>query len=114
MQIESIEEYLVHIGGRIWLNAHEVAYFEACSNYTLVHLHADSKIIVATNLGKIEDRVTELGLFFRPRRGLMVNAQFVKSFDMESILLHNALKIDVPRRKRQRVYSHLSSLIQEQ
>ncbi len=111
MEIESLPDYSVNIGGRTWLDASEVAYFEACSNYTVVHFHSRRKIMVATTLGKIENRVADFGLFVRPHRGIVVNAQFVKSFDLNSILLQNALKIEVPRRKKQRVYRHLSSLI---
>lgn len=104
---------VVHIGGRTLVDTNNVAYFEACSNYTIVHLHSTEKLIVATTLGKIEDRVATFGCFVRPHRGLLINAHFVKSFDLGSILLQNAISIGVPRRKKQFVYNRLSSLINQ-
>lgn len=101
----------IHVGGRTQLNPNEITYFEAIGNYTVVHLYSNKKIIVATTLGKIENRVAIFGSFVRLRRGLLVNAQFVKSFDLDRILLQNAIKIDVPRRKKQMVYDTLSLLI---
>lgn len=102
---------IIHIGGRILVNPNEIAYFEADGNYTMVHLYSNKKIIVATTLGTIENRVAIFGSFVRPNRGLIVNSQFVKSFDLGRILLRNAVYIDVPRRKKQLVYETLSLLI---
>lgn len=102
---------IVHIGGRIRLDPNIVAYFEASSNYTVVHLHTNEKLIVATTLGKIEDRVANFGCFIRPNRGFLVNAMFVESFNFDSVSLQNALTIEVPRRKKQLIFTRLSSLI---
>ncbi len=103
---------ILHIGSRTVLDANHVAYFEASSNYTVVHLHNKEKLIVATTLGIIENRVADFGFFVRPNRGIMVNARFVKSFDRHSVLLRNSVDIFISRRKRRRVFQELSLLLE--
>jgi two-component system, LytTR family, response regulator len=104
--------FLVHIGGRRQVDAHEVAYFEANSNYTVVHLQTKQKLIVATTLGIIENRLSAYGFFVRANRGFLVNTSYVKAFDIDNIFLQNALKIGIPRRKKQQVFDALSELIE--
>lgn len=103
---------LVHIGGRTQVDAHDVAYFEASSNYTVVHLHTKERLMVATTLGIIETRLSSFGFFIRANHGFLVNARFVKSFNMEHILLENSVNIVISRRKKQRVFEALSGLIE--
>jgi two-component system, LytTR family, response regulator len=104
--------FLVHIGGRRQVDAHEVAYFEANSNYTVVHLQTKQKLIVATTLGIIETRLSAFGFFVRVNHSNLVNARFVKSFDMEHIQLENSVSIVISRRKKQRVFEALSELLE--
>ena len=101
----------IHIGGRTRLQIDEINYFEADGNYTIAHLKSQKSIVVATTLGIIQSRSARLGNFLRPRRGLLINANYIDGYDFNQIVLKNSLNIIIPRRKRQEILNKLDALV---
>lgn len=99
------------IGGRTNVVVDDINYFEAVGNYTLVHLNSTKKIMVATTLGKIENRSAGLGKFLRPHRSILVNACFVDNYDEAQIFLKNKMNIKIPRRRKEEVLRQLFALV---
>ncbi len=94
----------IHIGGRQEVNPATIKLMKADVNYTLVCFYDGSKVIVATTLGIIENRMPE-GSFLRVSRGLVINRNSVSKYFVRSnydeIKLTDASFIKVSRRRRE-------------
>lgn len=100
-QTQKAMEKVISIGGRKKVSPAEVVYFEADVNYTYVHFENGEKLLVSTNLKKIEDRFAECKYFFRPNRSFFINlryAEFEESCSMIKMKDH-ALVLVSRRRK---------------
>lgn len=77
-QTQKAMEKVISIGGRKKVSPAEVVYFEADVNYTYVHFENGEKLLVSTNLKKIEDRFAECKYFFRPNRSFFINLHYAE------------------------------------
>lgn len=98
----------VHVGGRTTLSASEILYLEAKENYSLIHLCTGNKILVATTLKTLEERLSSYH-FTRIRRGILVSDGFIKKVADNRVTLRNNLVLMIPRRKMEHFkYSGIS------
>jgi DNA-binding LytR/AlgR family response regulator len=92
----------IRIGGHLFAFPSELVKLEAKENYTLIEFADGRKLLVATTLGKLQDRLSTFG-FFRNSRGTMVNLHFVKNVDISgkhyNIILENDENLHVSRRR---------------
>ncbi|MFN3849079.1 MAG: LytR/AlgR family response regulator transcription factor [Spirosomataceae bacterium] len=92
----------VHVGGRLNVNPEEIIFLQADINYTRVFFTDGKSKIVATNLGKLENRFANEG-FFRPNKSYIVNLKHVSRFLHEEqqaqIMMSNDVEIHISRRK---------------
>lgn len=99
----------IKVGGRTKLFSEDVAYFEANINYTIIHYYEGKNKIVATTIGHIHDRIGKQSCFIRPNRTFLINLEFINSYQLGELLLQNNMKIQVSRRKRNK----LTSIVEE-
>ncbi|HLO45261.1 MAG TPA: LytTR family DNA-binding domain-containing protein [Leadbetterella sp.] len=92
----------IRIGGHLFAEPSDLVKLEAKENYTLIDFSDGRKLLVATTLGKLQERLRTFG-FFRNSRGTMVNLQFVKTVNFTgkyyNILLENNENLPVSRRR---------------
>lgn len=93
-------ETLINIGGRTKLFAKDVAYFQADINYTIIHFTEGNKKIVATTLGRINQKVGLQSGFIRPNKSFLINLEYINQINLGEIQLHDKLKINISRRKK--------------
>lgn len=94
-------EKLIDVGGRTKLLAKDVTYFEAAINYTIIHYAIGATKVVATTIGHIQERISNG--FVRPNRSYLVNLEYINSCQLGEILLQNDLKINIARRKTEKI-----------
>jgi DNA-binding LytR/AlgR family response regulator len=90
----------LEVGGRTKLFSEDVAYFEADVNYTIIHFYEGRDKIVATTIGHIHDRMGQHSCFIRPNRAFLINLEFINSYQLGELLLHNNMKVQISRRRR--------------
>jgi DNA-binding LytR/AlgR family response regulator len=92
----------IRIGGHLFAKPSEIVKLEAKENYTLIEFKNGQKLLVATTLGKLQERLATFG-FFRNSRGTMVNLHYVKNVDISgkyyNIILENNENLHVSRRR---------------
>jgi DNA-binding LytR/AlgR family response regulator len=88
----------IHVGGRTSVPVNEIQYLEAKENYSLIHLCTGNKILVATTLKTLEERLSSFQ-FTRVRRGILVSDNFIKKVVNNRVTLRNNLVLMIPRRK---------------
>jgi two-component system, LytTR family, response regulator len=92
----------IYQGSRRVISPQEVLYLKGNSNYTFIFLATGKKILVCKTLKMLESCFEHHG-FFRTHRSLLVNLDFIKSYDYSydggHIILHNGEVIPVSRRK---------------
>lgn len=92
----------VHVGGRLNVNPEEVILLQADINYTRVFFIDGKSTLVATNLGKLENRFIDEN-FFRPNKSFIINLRYVSKFLKEEqqaqIMMSNDVEINISRRK---------------
>jgi DNA-binding LytR/AlgR family response regulator len=92
----------IRIGGHLFAKPSELVKLEAKENYTLIEFKDGQKLLVATTLGKLQERLATFG-FFRNSRGTMVNLHYVKNVNTKgkffNILLENDENLHVSRRR---------------
>ncbi|GAB3172546.1 LytR/AlgR family response regulator transcription factor [Telluribacter humicola] len=99
----------VHIGGYTLVDAGEIILCRADCNYTQVHLVRKKRIIVATTLGILADRLSPKG-FVRVNRSELINKSYIESYDGYYITLVNGTTLPISRRRRKEVLRHLECL----
>jgi DNA-binding LytR/AlgR family response regulator len=75
-----------------------VMYFEADSNYTIIHFKLGKKQLYARCLGFIHSKVGED--FVRIHSKYLVNRSCIKTYDFDSVELHNDLVLPIAKRRK--------------
>lgn len=66
----------IRIGGHQFAHPHKIVKLVANENYTIILFTGGEKLMVATTLGKLEERLEPYG-FCRPNRQTVVNLKYV-------------------------------------
>lgn len=91
---------IIRIGGCQKVPANEVVLFQGVVNYTIVHLANGKKVLVASTLKELEEKL-RIHNFYRIHKTYMVNMGWVRRFCIHEsrVELCNNLNIDVARRR---------------
>ena len=96
------------IGGRKKVLPSEIVLFIADVNYSVAYFENGKKIIVATNLGKLEERFAETNHFFRPNRSTLINLHYAEYSEKNAeLVVQNTHFIGVSRRKKSLLMKYL-------
>lgn len=77
---------------------HNILKMDADANYTIITEKSGKKVLVATTLKKLEERVNSLKNFQRINRSTIVNLDYVE-FKNNSVLILNNEHISISRRR---------------
>lgn len=83
-----------------------VMYFEADSNYTIIHFKHGKKQLYARCLGFIHDKVGEG--FVRIHSKYLVNRSCIKLYDLDSVALQNDLVLPIAKRRQTKMLNQKS------
>jgi DNA-binding LytR/AlgR family response regulator len=91
---------IIKIGGCQRVPANEVVMFQAVVNYTIVHFANGKKLLVASTMKELEERLKAQS-FYRIHKRYMVNMGWVERFCRHDniIYLSNNQHIEVARRR---------------
>jgi two-component system, LytTR family, response regulator len=90
----------VHVGSRLEFYPSDIVMIEAEISYSYLYLSSGKKIIVSTNIQKLEERFLPFRNMVRVHRSTMINTQFLKSVNGAYACLDNNLRCVISRRKR--------------
>lgn len=90
----------VHVGSRMEVNPTDIVMITADISYSYLYLKSGQKVIVSTNIQKLEERFLPFRNMVRIHRSTMINTQFLKYVDGSSAFLTNDMQCVISRRKR--------------
>jgi len=92
-ELEGRNKYFVFKtdGKTVKLSYEDILYFEAESNYLVIHLVEDSFRMRST-MTAVESELTEAG-FIRIHKGFLVNREHIRLFNMDEVTLDNKEKL---------------------
>ncbi|MCP9768959.1 LytTR family transcriptional regulator [Lacihabitans sp. LS3-19] len=105
-------EITVHVGGRICLYPSSIILLESDSNYTRLYLNNGKILIVATTLGKIQNRLSNQ--FVRTHRSFVVNLNYTDISFLENepyVKMSNNKRVMVSRRMKQKLLESYQKLL---
>lgn len=96
----------IRIGGHKFAQPSSIVKLEACENYTNIEFKCGKKLVVATTLGILQERLRPFG-FCWPNRGTGVNLNFISRVEEKasvySLKLRNKEKLKVSKRRVQTI-----------
>jgi DNA-binding LytR/AlgR family response regulator len=90
----------VHVGSRLEFCPAEIIMIQADISYSYLYLRNGRKIIVSTNIQKLEERFLPFRNMVRIHRSFMINTQFLEYVDGVNAFLVNDIQCIISRRKR--------------
>jgi len=73
------------------LDVENIVYFEAMSDYVLVHTEDKRSYIVYSTLKQFEDKMNAYGNFYRIHRSYLINLQKIKIIENGQVLIGDKL-----------------------
>ncbi len=90
----------VHVGSRTYIKPSEIVMISAEISYSYIYLRDGRKIIVSTNIQKLQERLQSVGNMVRVHRSHIINLDYLKDFDKDIAAMQNELYCPISRRKR--------------
>lgn len=90
----------VHVGSRMEVNPTDIVMITADISYSYLYLKSGQKVIVSTNIQKLEERFLHFRKMVRIHRSTMINTQFLKYIEGSNAFLVNDMQCVISRRKR--------------
>ena len=84
----------------IFQDVSEVAYFEANTNYTFIHLKNGEKHLLSYTLKRFEEMLGDDLNFSRIHRSYLVNTRHIRHRSTCEVMLKDGLVLPVARRRR--------------
>ncbi len=91
----------VHVGSRTHIQPSDIILVSADISYSYIHLSDGSRIIVSTNIQKLEERFLAFQNMVRVHRSYMINTDYFLNIEGNKVLLVNDIECKVSRRKRE-------------
>ncbi|WP_304232470.1 LytTR family DNA-binding domain-containing protein [Jiulongibacter sediminis] len=91
---------MIHVGSRTELLPSEIVLISADISYSYIHLSDGRKLLVSTNIQKLQERLLGIKEMARVHRSHMINVNYLKTFDEKRVALKNNLSCPIPRRKK--------------
>lgn len=89
---------MIHVGGRKKLLPQLIVNMDADINYTIITLNTGQKIIVATTLKKIEEKVLAHKNFVRVNKSTILNTDYARLHE-NTFVLPDKRVVEFSRRK---------------
>lgn len=99
----------VHVGSRMKLGSSDIVMIEADIRYSFLYLKNGKKVIVSTNIQKLEERFLPFRNMVRVHRSFMINTQFLKYVDGANAFLVNDMQCVISRRKRNDLFNAIQT-----
>ncbi len=90
----------IHVGSRTLLSPEEIVMISAEISYSYIHLSDGRRIIVSTNIQKLQERLLGFRQMVRVHRSFIINVNYLKTFDDKNAALRNNLSCPISRRKK--------------
>lgn len=90
----------VNVGSKTSLFPSEIVMIKADTSYSYLFMVDGQKIMVSTNIQKLEERFLHCQSIVRVHRSFLINTQFLKFIDGPNAILVNDIRCVVSRRKR--------------
>ena len=90
----------VHVGSRTYIKPAEIILISADISYSYIHLSNGKKIIVSTNIQKLQERLLGVRNMVRVHRSHIINVDYLKTFNETKAALKNNLSCPISRRKK--------------
>ena len=81
------------------LKLSEAYLFEASENYTILHFHDGTSLMVSYTLKRFEELLASNTAFVRIHKSYMVNKQYIAEVMPTNVLLHTGLLLPLARRR---------------
>ncbi|MCP9763572.1 LytR/AlgR family response regulator transcription factor [Lacihabitans soyangensis] len=108
---ESIAPFTsVHVGSRLEFFPTEIVMIQADISYSFLYLKNGQRIIVSTNIQKLEERFLPFRNMVRIHRSFMINTQFLKYVEGSNAFLINDMQCVISRRKRNDLFQSIQIL----
>ncbi|MCF8324997.1 MAG: LytTR family transcriptional regulator [Leadbetterella sp.] len=108
---ESISTFTsVHVGSRLEFFPTEIVMIEADVSYSFLYLKNGQRIIVSTNIQKLEERFLPFMNMVRVHRSYMINTEFLKQIDGVNAILVNDIQCIISRRKRIDLFNAMQTI----
>jgi DNA-binding LytR/AlgR family response regulator len=91
----------VHVGSRSHIQPANIIMIVADINYSTIFLIDGKKILVSTNIKKLDERFHTFHNMVRVHRSYMLNTQYLKSIAGNTALLSDNKSCQISRRKMQ-------------
>jgi two-component system LytT family response regulator len=109
------KKMVVHVNTKaILIQMSQVAYVEADSNYSFIHMMSGETYHTSKTLKEIEEFTVGLNRFIRINRSVIINVSYCAHYhrgEPFSVILKNDLCFEISRRKRPEVLEKLKSFI---
>lgn len=99
----------VHVGSRTELDPKEIILITAEVNYSYIHLRNGRKLLVSTNIQKLQERLLGIPEMVRVHRSYIINTSYLKSYSAAQVKLKNNLSCPISRRKREFLLTSLTN-----
>jgi DNA-binding LytR/AlgR family response regulator len=100
----------VHVGSRMSIEPADIIMISADISYSYIHLSSGKRIIVSTNIQKLEERFLPFVNMVRVHRSYMINTQFLKHIDGVNAILVNDIQCIISRRKRVDLFNAMQTI----
>lgn len=97
---------MIHVGGRKRLPPQAIINMDADVNYTIITMNTGQKIVVATTLKKIEEKVNEFKNFVRVNKSTILNTDYAQ-LENNAFVLPNKRVVEFSRRKWKKYQENL-------
>lgn len=103
---ESISPFTsVHVGSRLAFFPTDIVMIQADISYSFLYLKNGKRIIVSTNIQKLEESFLPFRNMVRVHRSFMINTHFLKYVDGTNAFLVNDMQCVISRRKRMDLFN---------
>jgi two-component system LytT family response regulator len=100
----------VHVGSRMSLEPADIIMISADISYSYIHLSNGKRIIVSTNIQKLEERFLPFMNMVRVHRSFMINTQYLQYVDGVNAILINDMQCIISRRKRNDLFNAMQTI----
>lgn len=90
----------VHVGSRTFIRPAEIVMISADISYSYIHLSDGKKIIVSTNIQKLQERLLGVRNMVRVHRSHIINVAYLKTINGKTVGMKNNLVCPISRRKK--------------
>ena len=98
----------VHVGSRTHIQPSDIVLVSADISYSFIYLSNGTRIIVSTNIQKLEERFLAFQSMVRVHRRFMINTDYFLNLEGNTVKLINNIECLVSRRKRENLLDQVN------